>query len=68
MTIHTLPIPLSDSSSGERLIKRSARGLFRFVRGSFNQAQRVPGLLHIAATDIRDAWAETGEHNSLPNA
>ena len=67
MTIHTLPIPLSNGSSDERLLKRRARGLFRFVRNTASQAQRVPGLLHRAGTDIRDAWAETGEHTDLPN-
>lgn len=64
MKTHNQPIPLGNSQPAERLVKRGARALFGLLRSSAGQAQRVPGILSQAATDVREAWAES----SRPNA
>ncbi len=62
MKIHTKAIPLPSSKTinpDERLVKRGARALFNLLHSTVGQAQRVPGLFNQAASDIRDAWAES---------
>ena len=60
MTIKTQPISLSDTTAPEeRLVKRCALGLFRFVRTVASHAEEVPDVVKQAASDIRDAWEET---------
>lgn len=63
MKIHTHSIPLSNSKSDERLVKRGARALFGLLRSTAGQAQRVPGLLNQAASDIHEAWQESARPN-----
>lgn len=58
------PINLANPKPADRLVKRGARALFSLVRSTAGQAQRVPGVLSQAATDVREAWAES----SRPNA
>lgn len=58
------PINLANPKPADRLVKRGARALFGLVRHTAVQAQRVPGVLSQAATDVREAWAES----SRPNA
>ena len=63
MNVHHQPIPLADPTSAERLVKRGARALFTLVRSTAGQAQRVPGILSQATSDVREAWAETARPN-----
>lgn len=66
MKVHHQAIPLSRGTSvtsDERLIKRGARALFSLLRSTANQAQRVPGILSQAATDIHEAWEESSRPN-----
>lgn len=64
MKVHNQPIPLTNTKSADRLVKRGARALFTLVRSTAGQAQRVPGILSQATADVREAWAES----SRPNA
>jgi hypothetical protein len=63
MKVHQQAIPLANSQPAERLVKRGARVLFGLLRSGAGQAQRVPGILSQAATDVREAWAETSRPN-----
>lgn len=63
MQVHQQPIPLASTQPAERLVKRGARALFGLLRSTAGQAQRVPGILSQAATDVREAWAESSRPN-----
>lgn len=63
MKVHNQPIPLANPKSTDRLVKRGARALFGLVRSTAGQAQRVPGILSQASTDVREAWAESARPN-----
>lgn len=63
MKVHNQPIPLANPKSTDRLVKRGARALFTLVRSTAGQAQRVPGILSQATSDVREAWAETARPN-----
>lgn len=56
-------IPLNTDKSSDRLVKRGARLAFKALRALTSQAKEVPGALSQAATDIREAWAETSRPN-----
>lgn len=56
-------IPLGTSPSSDRLVKRGALLAFKAVRAVTHRAKGVPGILSQAATDVRDAWAETERPN-----
>lgn len=63
MKVRNQAIQLANSQPAERLVKRGARALFMLVRSTAGQAQRVPGILSQATSDVRDAWAETARPN-----
>jgi hypothetical protein len=63
MNAHNQPIPLAKPKPADRLVKRGARALFGLVRSTAGQAQRVPGILSQATTDVREAWAESARPN-----
>ncbi len=63
MNIKTQAIQLSNPSSGERLVKRSALMAFRALRAITEQAKKAPGILAQASADVRDAWQETARPN-----
>ena len=63
MKVHNQPIPLANPKPADRLVKRSARALFSLMRSTAGQAQRVPGILSQATTDVREAWAESARPN-----
>jgi hypothetical protein len=63
MKVHNQPIPLAHPKPADRLVKRGARALFSLVRSTAGQAQRVPGILSQATTDVREAWAESARPN-----
>lgn len=56
-------IPLGNSTSTDRLVKRGALLAFKAVRAVTHQAKGVPGILSQAATDVREAWAESSRPN-----
>jgi hypothetical protein len=64
MKVATQAVPLSNPTSEERLVKRSALFTFRAVRYLTAQARKAPGILQQAADDVRQAW----EESSRPNA
>ena len=68
MKVHVQAVPLSPTQPAERLVKRGTRSVFRLVRRTAAQAGRVPGLIHQAATDVRDAWQESADPCTRPNA
>jgi len=63
MKVRNQAIQLANPKSAERLVKRGARALFTLVRSTAGQAQRVPGILSQATSDVREAWAETARPN-----
>ena len=63
MKVHNQSIQLANSQPADRLVKRGARALFTLVRSTAGQAQRVPGILAQAATDVREAWTESARPN-----
>jgi hypothetical protein len=62
MKVHQQSIPLNNQPS-ERLFKRGAVLAFKALRAMTSQAKEVPGILSQAATDVREAWAETARPN-----
>lgn len=63
MKVRNQAIQLANAKSTERLVKRGARALFTLVRSTAGQAQRIPGILSQATSDVREAWAETARPN-----
>ena len=60
MAIKTQPVSLASlQTDNERPVKSAALAAFRFVREMSVHAKRVPGLMTMAAADIRDAWEES---------
>lgn len=68
MKVRTPPIPLSEATPADRLIKRSARHAFKAVRLIAGRIGEVPGILSQAATDVREAWQESAGQHIGPNA
>lgn len=62
-SIQVRAVQLSNSSSGERLVKRGALVAFRVLRGLTEQAKKAPGILAQASADVRDAWQESARPN-----
>ena len=63
MKIHVRAVPLSNVSTGERLVKRGALVTFRALRAVLEQARKAPGFLAQASADVRDAWQESARPN-----
>ena len=65
MTIKTRTAVLVTKTGGqERVVKRTARRFFRFVRDVASDIQGLPRTLRQAASDVGTAW----EESSRPNA
>ena len=68
MKVRVQAVPLSPTQPSDRLVKRGARSVFRVVRSAVGRARRVPGLIHQAACDVREAWQESAQPCTRPNA
>jgi len=64
MSIQSQPVQLSTTTdSDERLVKRCALGIFRFMREVASYAEEVPGVVSQAVDDVRTAWEESSRPN-----
>lgn len=67
MKTHIEPVrltPTASSSSDSRIVKSVALFAFRGLRSLIEAAQEVPDLVSQAASDISDAWEESGRPKS----
>jgi hypothetical protein len=62
MKVQVQPIALKPSNaSGEtRIVRTAALFTFRGLRAIVDAAKTVPGIVAEAASDVRDAWEESG--------
>lgn len=58
---HTI---ILESKPTQRIVKRIALLAFSSLRYNAKSATRIPILLAIAASDVRDAWLETAQRES----
>lgn len=55
-----IPLKAADTSKQSRsLVKSLALATFRSMRNFGTHTSRIPGALHQAGKDIRDAWHES---------
>ena len=67
MKTHIEPVrltPATPSESDSRLVKSVALFAFRGLRSLIDAVQEVPDLVSQAASDISDAWEESGRPKS----
>ena len=67
MKTHIEPVrltPTASSSSDSRIVKSVALFAFRGLRSLIEAAQEVPDLVSQAASDISEAWEESGRPKS----
>jgi hypothetical protein len=57
--IPLVPVTRDSQPAGNTAVKSMALATFRFLRASGAQAQKVPGLLQQASSDIATAWQES---------
>lgn len=67
MKTHIEPVrltPTTTASSDSRIVKSVALFAFRGLRSLIEAAQEVPDLVSQAASDISEAWEESGHPKS----
>ncbi len=60
-TTHTITL---NSTKSKRIVKRLALYAFSSLRYTTNSASKIPSVLSVAASDVRDAWRESANQKA----
>ena len=60
-TTHTITLKSTES---KRFVKRLALYAFSTLRYTTSSASKIPGVLSVVASDVRDAWRESANQKA----